>query len=416
MKILFVQHLYFINGTGGTEKICSFLANNFVKNGHQVEIATNENVSGKAVFKLEEQVRVTNIYDAALHQKELIPIINYIGKNPFLWLTNKIKKKYAKAYNALLKKRMKGEENLFIYNLTYRAKAWKNYIDQVKPDLIITMSIGSLLEITYQNDLNVPIIDSVNGRPDYDFTNIFGGRKAFEVRLLEESFQNLAGIQILFDSYRNYLPSSFKGEVVVIPNPVSKNLQQVDHFEIKERYKIIHIARLDTGCKQQHLAIDCFSRLAHKYMHWDFELWGVGPDWSRLEKQISDLKMKNRIFLKGFTESPIVKMSEADLFIFPSKYEGFPLSLTEAMSVGLPCLGFKSCSGVNELIKHHETGFLAEDIDEMTSLLDKLMGDAHLRDHLGTNAKKAVEVFSESKVLHDWNEFVMKIESLSKKN
>lgn len=416
MKILFVQHLYFINGTGGTEKICSFLANSFVKNGHQVEIATNEHVSGKAVFKLDDQVTVTNIYDASVHQKELIPIVNYIGRNPFLWFVHKIRKKYAKAYNTLLKKIMNGEENLFIYNLANRAKAWKNYIDQVQPDLIITMSIGSLLEITYRNNLNVPIIDSVNGRPDYDFTNIFGGRKPFEVKLLEESFQNLSGIQILFDSYRNYLPSSFKGDVVVIPNPVSKNLYQVDHFKSKERYKIIHIARLDTGCKQQHLAIDCFSKLSNKYMNWDFELWGIGPDWNRLEKQISDLKMKERIFLKGFTESPIVKMSEADVFIFPSKYEGFGLALVEAMSVGLPCLGFKSCSGVNELIKHQETGFLAEDMDEMTSQLDKLMGDAHLRDHLGTNAKKAVEVFSESKVLHDWNEFVTKIESLFKQN
>jgi glycosyltransferase involved in cell wall biosynthesis len=414
MKILFVQHLYFINGTGGTEKICSFLANSFAQNGHQVEIATNENVSGKAIFKLDDQVTVTNIYNANLHQRELIPIVNYEGRNPFLWVTCKMRKKYAKAYNALLRRSMKDEENLFSYNLAHRAKAWKNYIDKVKPDLIITMSIGSLLEITYGNNLDVPIIDSVNGRPDYDFTNILGGRKPFEVRLLEESFQNLAGIQILFDSYRNYLPSSFKGEVVVIPNAVSKNLYQVDHFESKERYKIIHIARLDTGCKQQHLAIDCFSRLSNKYMNWDFELWGVGPDWNRLEKQILDLKMKNRIFLKGFTESPIGKMSEADVFIFPSKYEGFGLALVEAMSVGLPCLGFKSCSGVNELIKHQETGFLAEDMDEMTTLLGKLMGDTHLRDHLGKNAKKAVEVFSESKVLDIWNEFVTKIENLSK--
>jgi hypothetical protein len=79
-----------LNGTGGTEKICCVLANNFVKSGHLVVIATNENISGTAMFPLVDQVKVTNIFDANIDQKELIPIYNYRGKNPFLWLYYKI--------------------------------------------------------------------------------------------------------------------------------------------------------------------------------------------------------------------------------------------------------------------------------------------------------------------------------------
>ncbi len=62
MKILLIQHLYFLNGIGGTEKICSILANILSANGYEVEIATNENVVGKPVFTLDKSVRVTNIY------------------------------------------------------------------------------------------------------------------------------------------------------------------------------------------------------------------------------------------------------------------------------------------------------------------------------------------------------------------
>lgn len=60
MKILLVQHLNFINGSGGTEKICSFLANDFALNGHEVEIATNQDISGKPVFPLHGNIKVTD--------------------------------------------------------------------------------------------------------------------------------------------------------------------------------------------------------------------------------------------------------------------------------------------------------------------------------------------------------------------
>ncbi|MEJ5092883.1 glycosyltransferase [Sphingobacterium faecium] len=413
MKILFVQHLHFINGSGGTEKICSFLANNFVKQGHQVEIATNENISGSAIFPIDDLIQVTNIYKHDIVQKEQIPTFNYRGRNPFLWIFCKLKKKFAKMYNAILKWKMNGEEGIFIFNLKNRSKKWEEYINELNPDIIITMSISSLLEITYNTKIRPPIINSVNGRPDYDYTNIFGGRKPFEVRLLKESFQKLAGVQLLFDSYRSYLPDCFNGKAVIIPNPVIRNSYTVNHFQIKARYKIIHAARLDTGCKQQHLAIMCFAQLASKYVNWDFELWGEGPDRKLLEKQILDLNMQERIFLMGFTDNPIQKLSEADIFVFPSKYEGFGLALVEAMSVGLPCIGLKSCSGVNELIKHEETGFLAENVNEMMLFMDKLMENKTLRYYLGRNAKNFVEVFNESKISADWNQFIKEMLKLS---
>ena len=50
MKILLIQHLYFLNGSGGTEKICTFLANGFDGLGHEVEIATCQNIKGRPVF------------------------------------------------------------------------------------------------------------------------------------------------------------------------------------------------------------------------------------------------------------------------------------------------------------------------------------------------------------------------------
>lgn len=404
MKILLIQHLYFLNGIGGTEKICSILANILSGNGYEVEIATNENVVGKPVFTLDKSVRVTNIYDVNLEQKEEIPLYNYKGRNPFLWIKYKIEKKYAKWYNRRLIRRMGGEDKLYQYNLRNRAIAWKSYIDRVKPNLIITMSIGSLLEITFENTFSVPIIDSVNGRPDYDYSNVLGGRKSYLVDLLTMSFSKLDGIQILFDSYRKFLPDNFAGECRVITNPIDEvsDTDLVRHSNEKSRFKIVHIGRLDTACKQQHIAIDILANLAEKYPTWDLEFWGIGNDVERLKLQILELGLSKRIFLRGFTEDPIAKMKDADIFIFPSKYEGFGLALAEAMSVGLPSIGFGTCSGVNELIKHGENGFLANDKMEMQLYLEQLMNDSALRQQMGTAGNKMMRKYSLDSMAAGW--------------
>lgn len=99
MKILIIQVRGFLNGSGGTEKICCYLANNLVKNNFEVEIATNENTSGNPFFPLDEEVRITNIFDSQLIQKHLLELNNYKGKNPFSWIYYKVVKKYAKLRN-----------------------------------------------------------------------------------------------------------------------------------------------------------------------------------------------------------------------------------------------------------------------------------------------------------------------------
>ena len=408
MKILFVQHRDFINGSGGTEKICSFLANGLSDLGHTVEIATNQNIEGKPIFYLNPSIKITNIFTSDVVQKRVHIFQKYNGKNPFLWIQHKIKKKYLKLLNKFLYYKIGGSDGLFQFNLTRRSEAWKNYINSAKPDLIITMSIGSLLEISYGNEYVVPIINSTNGRPDYDYSDILWYRSDKEMALLKESYKKLSGIQVLFDTYNNFLPKEFQGKCITIPNPVPqiKEEQIVNHLNKKDRYKIINIASLAVDCKQQDVAIAIFSRLARKYPDWDLYFWGVGEDYNLLNNQIEKAGLKDRIFLKGFTDEPLEQLKDSDIFIFPSKYEGFGLALAEAMSLGLPTLGFASCSGVNELIKHNENGFLVQDVEDLKNYLEKLMSDSKLRSELGKSAHLEMVKYSPEKNMKKWSLFL----------
>lgn len=409
MKILLIQHLSFINGSGGTEKICSFLANHFCDLGYDVEVATNENIQGKEVYPLNEKIKLTNIYSPDIEQVSLKNIYRYKGKNPFHWLKYKIKREQDKIFNKKILKKFGGEDGIYTFNLRQRAKAWKKFIEQSKPNLIITMSVGSVLEITYGNDLQIPIINSTNGRPDYDYTDILWYRSPIDMQCLENSYKKIDTIQVLFENYKNFLPKSFSGNSVVIGNPMPQTSEneKVNHLLEKEKYKITHIGSLNTDCKQQDLAIKIFSKLTEKFSNWELHFWGVGADKNKLEKLIEKYHLRQKIFLNGFTSNALKELQKSDIFIFPSKYEGFPLALGEAMSVGLPCLGMADCSGVNQMIKHGENGFLAQNEEELTEFLEKLMENPTLRQEMGTSARNFTTQFSPEKIAKQWEDLVV---------
>lgn len=410
MKILIVQHKNFLNVGGGTEKICCFLANTFAKENHQVIIATNENTSGAPVFPLATSVTVENIYADTIIEKEVQPYFNYRGKNPLLWLYYKVKKKRAKFKNALLYRAMGGEENVFIHNLELRSKHWNTYINGLQPDVIVTMSTASLLEVSYCRTFDIPIINSVNGRPDYDYTDLLWERPAYEMKHLEQSYKHLSGIQVLFDSYHKFLPTTFRGQIQTIPNPVpqgnSKALKSVN-----EKNVITHIGTLNTSCKQQHKIVEAFSKLVKDFPNWEVHCYGTGADLASLVALTKQHNLTSQVYFKGFTDQPLKVLQEADIFVFPSKYEGFPLALTEAMASGLPTIGYSYCSGVNELINNGVSGYLVEDDLEFSERLSELMADEEQRGIMGQQAKEEMSRFNPNLIEKMWVNFVEELAS-----
>ncbi len=407
MKILLIQSKGFINGAGGTEKVCTTLANHFVNN-HKVFIACNENKQGNAFFELDYRIRLDNIYNPNIPYLKKKYIEKYKGNNLFQKIRYRIKRFAISIYNKLTCG-FRSNDKIYEYNLKQQARHWCKYINTIKPDLIVTMSIGSLLEISYCQEYDIPIINSTNGRPDYDFSDILWYRSSQEMQHLRQAYAKLDAIQILFDEYQIYLPDTFKGFCRVIPNIVPQVSDENTVFHKKaEHKKIIMVARLDGG-KSQNIAIDIFASLAKKYPNWTLHFWGDGEVEPMLRKQITEYGLSARIFLHGRTSEPLTKMKEGDIFIFPSQYEGFPLALTEAMSIGLPCLGFAYCSGVNELIKNGVNGFLAENKDEMAFQLEQLMQSFELRYKFGWQAHNDMKRYNKEIILEKWDKMIIDV-------
>ena len=105
----------------------------------------------------------------------------------------------------------------------------------------------------------------------------------------------------------------------------------------------------------------------------------------------------------GTTSEIESQLRKASIFAFPSAFEGFPLALTEAMSIGLPTVGFKETPAVNELIKNNSNGILCIDnVDALASALEELILDKNKRIQYGQKGKEDMKKYSDDSIFGKW--------------
>ena len=112
---------------------------------------------------------------------------------------------------------------------------------------------------------------------------------------------------------------------------------------------------------------------------------------AKLQALISEKKLENKIFLAGERRNVADWLSAADIFAFPTKYEGLGIALAEAMAAGVACVA-SDVGPLPELISPERTGILypLDDINALTQSLTRLLTDHELRKNLGENGQKSI--------------------------
>ena len=123
---------------------------------------------------------------------------------------------------------------------------------------------------------------------------------------------------------------------------------------------------------------------------------GDGPLSKELHALARELEIEDSVSWLGFQADPVKWLQAMDVFAFPSRLEGVPNAVLEAMATGLPIVATK-IGGVVDLLQQGRTGFLIppEDSGALAAALDQLLSNAPLRADIGSNARsRAVDRFS----------------------
>lgn len=99
----------------------------------------------------------------------------------------------------------------------------------------------------------------------------------------------------------------------------------------------------------------------------------------------------NRIKLLGWIDHLPELLSKVDIFFLPSRWEGMPRTVLEAMTSSLPVVA-SNVNGTTEIVKQELTGFLvsADDIEGYINKLEVLIRDENLRVKMGKEGRDRV--------------------------
>jgi glycosyltransferase involved in cell wall biosynthesis len=145
--------------------------------------------------------------------------------------------------------------------------------------------------------------------------------------------------------------------VVVVPNGVEvratrepeRERFRTAHGIRREDYVVAVVGRIDFRQKGQDFAVEAIARFQRELANCRFLFIGGGPDERQLRAMIASSDLTQRVRVLPWSDDPAEVYSGIDVLLIPSKFEGVPLVMLEAMSCGLPVVA-SNVDGMVELL------------------------------------------------------------------
>ena len=350
------------------------------------------------------QFMIGNKFDTYIGDNNTIVVTNSMGKREshnYLWgaerYTLKICHELSKKYNVHLF--ISGEQCIDIDNITthtnintYLSRGLINdyvvKIRNIKPKCIFcNASCGqdALFWTIISKVSKIPIIMFFHNEPQFMMDTITHIRAMDYIRkqeilkdgksLYEIVLKNCDKLAFLLPQYIN---EKYKEKSVVFYNCIDIS----NNIDIKSnRNKILYVGRINSDTKRTHILLDWVKNT-------DYECDVVGYSYKGFGYIDMDKYNYPNIHYYGYQENVSAFYKNADVLVVPSKYEGLPTVIIEALSYGVPIVGFKECKVMNYLIKDGYNGWLID--NNFDENMDKIMkiDKSNMRQNCLDEAKK----------------------------
>jgi len=366
MKILFVCRA-FDNMAGGVERSSIRLMNNIVDKGMEVDLLTWDLDNATSFYAMKSEI--------IWHRLNL-------GHS--------------------------GKKASYILKLQ-RARFVRNLVRKRNIDIIVCFQSGTFLAMKiYLFNMGVPIIAAERESP-FRYNNIKARCYKY---IYFQSYRFASRLVLQCKSYASSYPSYLQKHITTISNPVyPADIYAKPHIPDNGRFRMLSVGRLSYP-KNHTVLIQAFVKIAGEFPKWDLIIIGEGEERQYLQALVEEFGLSERVFLLGTNDNLTEWYVKSHAFCLPSIHEGFPNALAEALSHGLPAVGFSECTGTNELIQTNKNGLLAKGNSNPSSLAEefkKIMKDDESRKTMGCEAMKSMGKYNPKNIYGLWKKMLIEI-------
>ena len=350
---VYMKKIIFITGSmgrGGAERVISILSDKYARNGWDVQIGML--LHSYVEYDLNKSVTVRDLSDERGIRKGLFSTLFRIRK----------------------------------------------YIKDEKPEIVVTFMAQNCLLLGLAT-IGLKFRSIMSERIDPSMVK----RNGIYSFLLNIIFSNADKVVFQTKRAKNYYSSAIQNKSIIIGNPIKV---ECNASPIKTK-SIVSVGRL-TAQKNQKMLIDAFSVFRKGHPDYKLIIYGEGELRQELEHRINELNLQDAVFLPGNSRHIHNDISDAEMFVLSSDFEGLSNALLEAMMMGIPTIS-TNCAGSDEVIESYKNGLLIPigDVKALTNAIEYYFENKDIAKKMASLASKEIEEkYSVEEIISKWQRVI----------
>ena len=249
----------------------------------------------------------------------------------------------------------------------FRLYIYYYYLHNKELDVSISfLNMSNCMNILVSRLLHIPAVISIRNNPELDYD-------LWIIMKLQQYLTRLLSPYLIVNSEENrkwivekYNLNSSKTICIYNPKDI-QNIHSLSHEDISNAFFhtrdiiILTVGRLVQQKGHGHL-LKIFASL-QKTMPCRLVICGYGELEEALKKLADDLGVSNSVLFTGWCDNPYKYMKRADIFVFPSLFEGQPNAMIEALICGCPIVSTDCDYGPREILANGKYGILTKKLD-----------------------------------------------------
>jgi len=214
-----------------------------------------------------------------------------------------------------------------------------------------------------------------------------------EKRVVKRSDGIVAVSNAVKESYMVFLKNNLN-KVHVVYNGIGTDIIKKGRsakFLLEGKTKLLYIGRLSKE-KGVDILLQALSFLSFDYILY---IVGDGEERENLETLTEELRLRDKVIFEGFQSDVGKYLSICNIFIYPTLWESFGISIVEAMAYGRICIS-NAVGGIPEIIKDKENGYLSYQmtVESLSATIEKAVNQINYSGEMRSKAKKTAESFT----------------------